>query len=165
MTEHVGNKWRRRQRHEGWMDLEGVDSVGEIVPGGNHGQDCAFQVMKQARCEGKCLKQKFRCINKFCSDDVILERVDSHDVVLQQAFDHVDKICVSRFEHDGTYQHVVSSFLGNVASGSINQIHTERSTQPPFCKVATGPSAKVVLRLSTSRPKRCKTPSCIDPTL
>ena len=115
-------------------------------PGGrNHGQDCAFQVMKQVRLEGKCLKQKLGCIDKCCSHGVVLERVDSHGVVLKQAFGHIDKVGVSRFAHDGTYQHVVSSLLGNVASGSINQIHTERSTQPPSCKVATGPSAPVVL--------------------
>ena len=101
VTEHERKEWRRRQNFERCMELEGADSVGEVGAGRNHGQDCAFQVMKQVRLEGKCLKQKFGCIDKCCSRDVVLERVDSHDVVLEQDFDNVDKIGVSRFEHDG----------------------------------------------------------------
>ena len=99
-----------------------------------------MEVMKQLCFESKFLKQTCDCGNKCCSHDVVLERVDSHDVILKQAFYYADKI-----EHDGTYQHIVPSLPGNVAPGSINRIHTERSTQPPSCKVATGPSAPVVL--------------------
>ena len=77
MTEHVGKEWRRRQRFEVCMELEGADSVGEIRAGRNCG--------KQVRVEGKLLKHAFDCFDKCCSGD-------THDVVSKQAFDYVDKI-------------------------------------------------------------------------
>ena len=68
VTEHVGKEWRRRQRFEGYMEMEGADSVGKIGAGRN--------CRKQVRFEGKFLKQAFdgNCFDMCCSRDV-------HDVV------------------------------------------------------------------------------------
>ena len=98
------------------MELEGADSLGEI--------GAARNCTKHVRFEGKFLKQVFDCVDKCCSRDI-------RDVVLTRIADKI--------ERDGTYQHIVPHLLGNVASGAIHRIHTERSTELPSSKVATAP--------------------------
>ena len=94
------------------MELEGAVTVGEIGAGSN--------CRKQISFEGKFLKQAFDCFDKCCSRDV-------HD-----------GCCIRevKIERDGTYQHIVPSLPGNVASGPIHWIHST---------VATGHPAPVML--------------------
>ena len=95
------------------MERRRRQSKRKEVEGGGLGMDSTVKVEGAGRLK---LKQYFNCVDKCCSHDVVLEGVDSHDVVLKQVVD-----CMTRW------------------------IRTERSTQPPSCKVATGLSAPVVL--------------------
>ena len=67
VTEHVAKEWRRRQRFERCLEMQGADSVREIGAGRN--------CRKQFRFKGKFLTRAFsgNCVDLCCSREVKVE--------------------------------------------------------------------------------------------